>query len=105
MTPTLNTIERACIDLSLTGEDITITAVAQRVGIARSTIYRNQTYKKIIDKHRLRTPDEGITAITEEIATLRSSITTLATTVRRHETQIRHLNQKNNRLIKRKNNY
>ena len=25
MTPTLNTIERACIDLSLTGEDITIT--------------------------------------------------------------------------------
>jgi len=94
MTTTLNNIERACIDLTMSGEDITIAAVAQRVGIARSTIYRNQVFKKIIEQHRLTAPDETITAITEEIATLRSSITTLATTVHRHETQIRDLTQK-----------
>ena len=50
--PTLNQIERACIDLARDGLPITIAAVADRAGISRSTIYRNTDLRTIIEhKH------------------------------------------------------
>lgn len=91
MTATLNQIERACADLARDGHPITIAAVAQRTGIARSTIYRNLELRAIIEHHRQTAPDGTITAITDELATLRATVQTLADTVRQHDAQIRLL--------------
>ena len=91
MTATLNQIERACADLARDGHPITIAAVAQRTGIARSTIYRNLEFRTVIEHHRQTVPDGTITAITDELATLRATVQTLADTVRQHDAKIRLL--------------
>ncbi len=91
MTTLLNTIERACIDLTAKGQPITIAAVADIAGISRSTIYRNPGLRAVIERHRRTASDNTITAVTDEIATLRATVTTLAETVRRHEAQLRRL--------------
>lgn len=90
-TTTLNQIERACAELARNGHPITIAAVAERAGISRSTIYRNPELRAVIDHHREATSDGSITAITDELATLRQAVQTLADTVRRHDAQIRNL--------------
>lgn len=91
MTTTLNRIERACIDLAKDGQPITFAAVAEHSGIARSTLYRNQGFRAIVEHHRRTAPDTTITAITEEIATLRATVQELADVVRRHDTQLRRI--------------
>jgi len=88
---TLNQIERACAGLARDKHPITIAAVADRVDISRSTIYRNPELRAIIEHHRQATPDSGITAITDELATLRRAVQTLADTVRRHDAQLQNL--------------
>lgn len=93
MTTTLNQIERACMHLTANGQPITIAAVADMAGISRSTIYRREGLRAMIEHHRRTAPDKTITALTEEIATLRATVTTLADTVRRHDTQLRRLTQ------------
>ncbi|MGK0722710.1 DUF6262 family protein [Leucobacter sp. W1478] len=89
--PTLNQIERACIDLARDGHPITVTAVADRAGISRSTIYRNTELRTIIEHQQRTAPDGSIIAITDELATLRQTVQTLADTVRQHDTQLRRL--------------
>lgn len=89
--PTLNQIERACIDLARDGHPITVTAVADRAGISRSTIYRNTELRTIIEHQQRTAPDDSIIAITDELATLRQTVQTLADTVRQHDTQLRRL--------------
>ena len=89
--PTLNQIERACTELARDGQPITIAAVAEHAGISRSTIYRNPTLRAIIEHHQQAAPDGSITAITDELATLRQAVQTLADTVRHHDAQIRRL--------------
>ena len=88
---TLNQIERACADLARNGHPITIAAVAEHAGISRSTIYRNPTLRAIIEHHQQAAPDGSITAITDELATLRQAVQTLADTVRHHDAQLRQL--------------
>ncbi len=89
MTTTLNRIERVCADLARDGHRITVAAVATHAGIARSTIYRNTELRAIIEHHRSAAPDGTITAITDELATLRAAVQTLADTVRDHDAKIR----------------
>lgn len=89
--PTLNQIERACIDLAREGHAITVTAVADRAGISRSTIYRNTDLRTIIEHQQRTTPDGSIIAITDELTTLRQTVQTLADTVRQHDAQLRRL--------------
>lgn len=91
MNTTLNQIERACADLVRDGEPVAFAAVAERTGTARSTLYRNQSFRAIIEQHRRATPDGPLTAITDELATLRATVEALADTVRRHDTQLRRL--------------
>lgn len=88
---TLNQIERACADLARDGHPITVAAVADRAGVARSTIYRNAELRATIEHHRQAAPDGTITAITDELATLRATVQALADTVRRHDAQLRRL--------------
>jgi sugar (pentulose or hexulose) kinase len=50
----------------------------------------------IIEENRHRAASSGtLTGLTDEIATLRAALETLATTVRRHEEQLRKLTSRN----------
>jgi len=93
MTATLNQIERACVDLARDGHPITFVGIAQRTGTARSTLYRTPALRTVIEEHRRAAPDGIITTITDELATLRATVQTLANTVRHHDTQLRRLTQ------------
>lgn len=93
---TLGRVERACADLHHDGQAITFTAVAARAGLGRTTLYRDPTLRAVIEEHRHRSTSNGtLTALTDEIATLRTALDALATRVRRHEEQLRRLHRKN----------
>jgi hypothetical protein len=94
-TNTLNRVERACADLHHDGQAVTFAAVAARTGLGRTTLYRDPTLRAVIEEHRHRSTSNGtLTALTDEIATLRTALDALATRVRRHEEQLRRLHQK-----------
>lgn len=86
----LHAVENACANLRQQGSPITFTAISTITGISRSTLYRNTTLRAIIDEHR-RTSDSPMVAITDELATLRAAVTSLADTVRHHDEQLRRL--------------
>jgi len=89
---TLNRVERACAQLRHDGHPVTFTAVATHTNLGRTTLYRDPTLRAVIDQHRHHTHTSGtLTALTDEIATLRTTIEAIATRVRHHEEQLRHL--------------
>lgn len=87
---TLNAVERACADMVRDGRPVTLTAVATATGLSRSTLYRNPAIRTLVEHHKQR-HDGPMTAITDEIATLRAAVNTLAERVRSHEEQLRRL--------------
>jgi Family of unknown function (DUF6262) len=87
---TLNAVERACTDLASDGQPITFSAIAAATGLSRSTLYRNTALRAIVEHHK-HAPDGPLTAITDELATLRAAVSTLAERVRSHEEQLRRL--------------
>lgn len=87
---TLNAVERACTDLARDGQPVTFTAIATATGLSRSTLYRNPALRALVEHHKQR-PDGPMTAITDEIATLRAAVSSLAERVRSHEEQLRRL--------------
>lgn len=89
--PRLHQIERACIDITADGQPVSFAAVAARTGMARSTLYRNPALRAVIDHHRRTQHNGTITAITDELATLRTAVQALADTIRDHDAQIRRL--------------
>ncbi|MFC5338932.1 hypothetical protein [Leucobacter denitrificans] len=84
-------VERVCVELSRDSRRVTFTAIAKLTGIARSTLYRNPTLHAMIAHYRSNTPDPGMTALTDELVTLRATVETLAKTVQNHETMIRQI--------------
>jgi hypothetical protein len=86
----INEVERACADLARNGHPVTFTQVAAATGTARSTLYRNTALRAIVEHHK-HAPDGPLNPITDEIATLRTAVNTLADQVRRHEQQLRSL--------------
>ena len=94
-TEDLNHVERACTNLRRHGRPVTFTAVAAHTGLGRTTLYRNPSLRTIIEEHRHRSTTSGtLTALTDEIATLRTALDTLATRVRSHEERLRRLTAK-----------
>ena len=91
-TSTFNSVERACAGLLQNGQTITFTAVAAQTGLGRTTLYRDPMIRDIIEKNRHHAATSGtLTGLTDEIATLRAALDILATSVRRHEEQLRKL--------------
>jgi hypothetical protein len=96
-TSTLNSVERACAELLRNGEAVTFTAVSAHTGLGRTTLYRDAMLRGVIEENRHRAAAGGtLTALTDEIATLRAALDTLAMSVRRHEEQLRKLSSRNN---------
>ena len=87
-------VEDACAAIILAGQHVTFDDVAARTGLGRATLYRNTDLRRIIEEHRAHGKEaHTLTGLTTEIAHLRIALDTIATTVRRHEEEIRHLRQ------------
>jgi hypothetical protein len=85
-------VEDACAAIILAGQQVTFDDVAARTGLGRATLYRNTDLRRIIEEHRARGKEaHTLSGLTTEIAHLRIALDTIATTVRRHEEEIRRL--------------
>ncbi len=85
-------IETTCAELAAANEPITFTAVAQRTGISRTTLYRDPELRALIEEHKHRSHDpRTLTSLTAEIGHLRTALTALADRVRHQEERLRRL--------------
>jgi len=90
----LHRTEQAIAGLTAAGLPVTFTAVAVRAGIGRATLYREPSLRELINSRRRDASSEGtLTGLAKDIAALRIAIEAVAARVRRHEEQIRQLNQ------------
>ena len=88
----LTNVEVACHALAGNNAPITFTAVAERTGISRTTLYRNTGLRAVIEEHRRRSNDpRTLTGLTTEIGHLRTSLEALADRVRQQEERLRRL--------------
>ena len=89
---TLAKIEKTCNELLERGEPVTFTTVAATAGISRTSLYRDQTLRTVVEEHRMHGHDpRTMSGLTTEIGHLRTAVEALAERVRRHEEQLRRL--------------
>jgi hypothetical protein len=87
-------VEAACRDLLSEHEPVSFIAVAARAGVSRTSLYRDQSLRAVVEDHRLRSHDpRSLSGLAAEIAHLRTAVEALGERVRSHEEQIRHLNR------------
>ena len=87
-------VEDACNQLLRQHEPVTFTAVAARAAVSRTSLYRDETLRAVIEDHRHRSHDpRSLSGILTEIAQLRTAIEAIAERVRSHEEQLRRLNR------------
>ena len=91
---TLATVERACAELLQDAQAVTFTAVAARANISRTSLYRDENLRAVVEDHRHRSHDpRSLSGVAAEIAHLRTAVEALAERVRRHEEQLRRLDR------------
>ena len=91
----VTTVEAALDALAADDQAVTFTAVADRAGVARATLYRNPTLRALIDQRRHDQIDtRTLTGLHTEIAHLRTALEALAGRVRDHEERLRHLERR-----------
>ena len=91
-TNTLAAVEQACADLTANGDTVTFAAVAERTGLSRTTLYRDDGLRAVIEDHRARSRDaRTLSGLGRELEHLRTAVDTLADRVRRQEERIRTL--------------
>jgi ubiquinone biosynthesis protein UbiJ len=89
---TLARVERACAELVRDAEPVSFTTVAARAKISRTTLYRDENLRAVVDEHRQRSRDpRSLTGIVAEVGHLRTAVEALAERVRRHEEDLRRL--------------
>ena len=73
-------------------QPVTFTTVAERAGISRTTLYRDQSLRTVVEEHRIRSHDpRTLSGLASEVGHLRTAVEALAERVRRHEEQLRRL--------------
>jgi hypothetical protein len=91
-TETLVRVERACAELRASNTLITFAAVAERAKISRTSLYRNQALRAVVDEHRSRNTDPAtLTGLSREITHLRIAVEAIAGKVKDHEEQLRQI--------------
>lgn len=91
---TLARVEQACTLLLHDGQPFTFTAMASQAGISRTSLYRDPNLRALVDDHRSRSRDpRTLSGLASEVSHLRTALEVLSERVRRHEEQLRRLDQ------------
>ena len=87
-------VEDVCAQLLADSQPVTFTAVAARAGISRTSLYRDENLRAVIEDHRHRSHDpRSLSGLVAEIGHLRTAVEAIAERVRSHEEQLRRLNR------------
>jgi AcrR family transcriptional regulator len=85
-------VEQTCEKLLRDGAAATFTAVAAAAGVSRTTLYRDENLRAVVEEHRSRSHDpRTLSGLTTEVAHLRTAVEALADSVRQHDEQLRRL--------------
>ncbi len=85
-------VEQVCAELLREGHRVSFTAVAAGADVSRTTLYRDQSLRAVVEEHRHRSHDpRSLSGVIAEVAHLRTAVEALADRVRRHEEQLRRL--------------
>lgn len=88
-------IEEACTAIAAAGGRVTFNEVAARTKISRTTLYRRDDLRALVDEHRAKGADAtALTGLTVQIDQLRRSLEAVAGNVRRHEERLRRLERR-----------
>lgn len=89
---TVRRVEQTCRRLLRDGAPVTFTAIAKEAGVSRTTLYRDESLRAVVEEHRNRSHDpRTLTGLTAEVAHLRTAVEALAERVRHHDEQLRQL--------------
>lgn len=89
---TLSRVERACAELARETARISFAAVAERAGVSRQSLYRDEALRRVVEEHRANSRDpHTLSGLAAEVGHLRTAVEALAERVRRHEEQLRRL--------------
>ncbi len=85
-------VEQVCRELAATSAPITFSAVADRAGIGRATLYRRPELRAVVEEHRQHTREAlTLTGLAVQLDQLRAGMEAVAAHVRRHEEELRKL--------------
>jgi len=85
-------VEAACTEMAAAGQPVTFGQVAALARISRTTLYRRDDLRAVVDEHRARGQDAStLTGLAVQIDQLRHGLEAVAAKVRRHEETIRRL--------------
>ncbi|MCC5951542.1 MAG: hypothetical protein JJU45_05550 [Acidimicrobiia bacterium] len=92
MTDNIDLVEAACAELADHGQSITFAIVAELTRISRTTLYRNQQLRAIVDEYRSHIHDRRtLSGLSAEISHLRTALEAIADRVRHQEERLRLL--------------
>lgn len=91
-------VEAACVELAEAGEAVAFTAVAERAGIGRATLYRRPELRAVVEEHRARARQaRTLSGLATDIRQLRAALEAVAANVARHEETLRRLTRDHTR--------
>jgi hypothetical protein len=73
---------------------VTFTTIAEKSGISRTTLYRDESLRAVVVEYRTRSHDpRSLSGLVAEVGHLRTAVEALAERVRSHEEQLRRLSR------------
>ncbi len=91
---TLARVEKACAAQLRDALPVTFTTIADKSGISRTTLYRDESLRAVVVEYRTRSHDpRSLSGLVAEVGHLRTAVEMLAERVRSHEEQLRRLSR------------
>jgi ubiquinone biosynthesis protein UbiJ len=92
---TLTRVERACAELVREAQPVTFATVAARAQVSRTTLYRDESLRAVVEEHRQRSHDpRSLSGVVAEVSHLRTAVEALAERVRSHEEELRRFRRR-----------
>lgn len=91
---TLAKVDQACAEIVALDQVVTFAEVSRRAKVTRNSLYRNPELRQMVEDYRtISKRSHTFIELSAQVEELRDLIDAVATKVRHHEEQIRHLNQ------------
>lgn len=91
-------MERACAELAAAGQPITFKSVATRAGTSRTTLYRRDDLRALVEEQRTKGRGAStLTGLTVQVDQLRHGLEAVAAKVRAQEERLRRLERRAHR--------